>query len=207
MRRMIWLIAAATMGFASPGFAMGGAGGGSMGGYGGGMPMMSGSTDEYVMALRLIHHEKYADAIPHLNRALQQKPNSADILNYLGYTHRMVGDYQVSLDFYQQALARNPDHKGAHEYLGELYLKMHQLSQAQTQLAELTRLCPDGCDEKDVLTKAISDYQLAATAPAAPAASASAVPPASASEVPPATPASSAPAEQPAAQAPAPAQQ
>jgi tetratricopeptide (TPR) repeat protein len=145
----------------------GGMGGGGMGGYGGGTHGSAG-FDDYGTAVRLIHHEKYADAIPYLNRALQARPNSADVLNYLGYTHRMLGDYPGSLDFYSRALARDPDHKGAHEYLGELYLKMNRLTDARAQLAELTRLCSDSCEEKDVLTKAIADYQLAAAAPATP---------------------------------------
>jgi tetratricopeptide (TPR) repeat protein len=167
MRKGIWLVAAALLA-ASSAFAMGGmGGGGSMGGYGGGMT--GAGFDDYATAVRLIHHEKYAEAVPYLNRALQTKP-TADVLNYLGYTHRMLGDYPGSLDFYTRALARDPDHKGAHEYLGELYLKMNQLANARAQLAELTRLCSDGCEERDVLTKAIADYQLAAAARAAPSA-------------------------------------
>jgi tetratricopeptide (TPR) repeat protein len=141
--------------------------GGMHGGYGSGLHSSSG-FDDYTTAVRLIHHEKYIDAVPYLNRALQERPGNADVLNYLGYTHRMLGDYPGSLDFYQQALAHDPDHKGAHEYLGELYLRMNRLADARAQLAELTRLCSDSCEEKDVLTKAIADYQLAAAAEAAP---------------------------------------
>jgi tetratricopeptide (TPR) repeat protein len=172
---------------------MGGGGGGmgmgGMGGYGGGMRGSAG-FDDYGTAVRLIHHEKYADAIPYLNRALQERPNNADVLNYLGYTHRMLGDYPGSLDYYQRALARDPDHKGAHEYLGELYLKMNRLADARAQLAELTRLCSDSCEEKDVLTKAIADYQLAAVAPSTPAATAAAA----SAPVPEPSPAATAPA-------------
>ncbi|MBV9062743.1 MAG: tetratricopeptide repeat protein [Alphaproteobacteria bacterium] len=165
------LFAAALL-ISPPCLAMGGGGGGmgmGGGGYGSGMRGSAG-FDDYGTAVRLIKHEKYSDAIPYLNRALQQRPNNADVLNYLGYTHRMLGDYPGSLDFYQRALARDPDHKGAHEYLGELYLKMNRLADAQGELAQLTRLCVDGCEERDVLTKAIADYQLAAAAPATPAA-------------------------------------
>ncbi|HXM00312.1 MAG TPA: tetratricopeptide repeat protein [Rhizomicrobium sp.] len=171
MRRSILCVAVA-IGLSAPAsvFAMGGGGGGMGGGYGGG-GMMGGSGmgfDDYTMAIRLIHREKYADAIPYLDRALMQKPNSADVLNYLGFTHRMLGDYPGSLDYYQRALARDPDHKGAHEYLGELYLNMHQLGSARGQLAELTRLCPNDCDERDTLTKSIAAYEAAsAAAPAA----------------------------------------
>jgi predicted Zn-dependent protease len=162
---------------ATASFGMGGGGGGGgstgMGGYGGGMRSSAG-FDDYATAVRLIKHEQYSEAVPYLERSLKERPNNADVLNYLGYTHRQLGDYPGSLDFYQRALARDPDHKGAHEYLGELFLKMNRLSDAQGQLAELTRLCSGSCEEKDVLTKAISDYQLAAAAPAAPAAPASA---------------------------------
>src|ERR1700744_1802141 len=127
------------------------------GGYGGNVPNMGGGQfDDYAVALQLIHHEQYAKAVPYLNRALAAKPHNADILNYLGFTHRMLGDYPGSLDYYQQALARDPDHKGAHEYLGELYLNMHQVANARGQLAELTRLCPDGCTERETLTKSIA---------------------------------------------------
>jgi tetratricopeptide (TPR) repeat protein len=169
MRQGLFLgVAAAFAMVATASFGMGGGGGGGgmSGGYGGGNASSSG-FDDYATAVRLIHHDKFAEAVPYLNRALHERPNNADVLNYLGYTHRQLGDYPGSLDFYQRALAREPDHKGAHEYLGELYLKMNRLGDAQAQLAELTRLCSDGCEEKDVLTKAIADYQLASAAPAA----------------------------------------
>ena len=162
--------------------AMGGGGGGG-GGYGGNMSMMpSASFDDYTSAKRLIRHEEYALAIPHLIRALEQHPKDADILNYLGYTHRMVGageqadsrdkDFDMSLAFYQQALAINPVHKGVHEYLGELFLQMNNLNAAHHEMNELVILCPDGCDERDALAKALAAYvpPAAAAALAAPTA-------------------------------------
>ena len=79
-----------------------------------------------------------------------------------------VGQYGTSLDYLQKALANDPDHKAAHQYLGEDYLAMHNVTAASAQLAELARICPGGCDEKDALTKAIADYQ-SKTASAAPA--------------------------------------
>jgi tetratricopeptide (TPR) repeat protein len=179
-------------------------GGGYGGGYGGGMGSAGGSIsatgrEEAETALRLIEKEDYADAIPHLKRALNVMQGNADILNYLGFTERMVGDYPDSLDYYQRALARNPDHKGAHEYLGELYLAMHQPDQARLQLAELDRLCPDGCTEKATLTQAIATYM--AANPSTP----SAVTPAAPPPAPPATPSSTEPAPStPSSQQPAP---
>ena len=178
MRKSILLIGAASVALCcATAFAMasgGGGGMGGMGGYGGFGNGGSQSVDNYSTALRFIRRQEYANAIPYLNNALADRPHSADILNYLGLTHRMVGDLTGSLAFYQKALSINPDHKGVHEYLGELYLMMHDSASADAQLAELTRLCPTDCDEKDQLTKAIADYHAnahpAATATAAPAA-------------------------------------
>jgi tetratricopeptide (TPR) repeat protein len=94
----------------------------------------------------------------------------------------MVGDYDMSLGYYNRALAIDPNHKGVHEYLGELYLQMHNLPSAQAELTTLASLCPSGCDERDMLTKAIAAYvppagaaPAAATAPST-GASASATP-------------------------------
>ena len=40
----------------------------------------------------------------------------------------------------------------------ELYLQMHDQALAQRELDTLTTLCPSGCDERDVLTKAMAAY-------------------------------------------------
>jgi tetratricopeptide (TPR) repeat protein len=174
MRRALFIAAVVTFTPVAA-FAMGGGGySGSMRGYGPGGS--SGDKEDYDIAMRLIDKQDYADAIPHLRRVLQSQQGNADVLNYLGYTSRMIGNYSDSLDYYQRALARNPDHKGAHEYLGELYLALHQPDQARSQLAELTRLCPDGCVEKDTLTQAIAKYDAAAGSPPAAPAGAPAAP-------------------------------
>lgn len=159
MRKVLVTAAALTMfaALGAPALSMGG-GGSSGGSYGGGMGMGSSTTDDYTIAKRLIRHEQYKEAIPHLQSALADKPHDADILNYLGYTKRMVGEYDDSLDYYKRALAIDPNHKGVHEYLGELYLQMHDQASAQKELDTLASLCPSGCDERDALTKAMAAY-------------------------------------------------
>src|ERR1700744_3867444 len=173
MHKALYFAFAATAVLALPALAMGGGGGG--GGYGGMNAMPAMTFDDYSTAKRLIKHEEYAKAIPHLEAALAKRPHDADVLNYLGYTHRMVGvgetdasrdnDFNMSLAYYQQALAIDPNHRGVHEYLGELYLQMGRLNAAHGELNELVTLCPDGCDERDTLSKALAAY-----APPAPAA-------------------------------------
>ena len=199
MRRMLRVTVLTLAACVAPSalFAMGGGGG-----YGGGFSSMRMPTkpDDYSAALKLIHQERYAEAMPCLDKAVVQHPHNADILNYLGYTHRMVGDYPGSLAWYQKTLTEDPGHKGAHEYLGELYLNMRDVASARMQLAELVRLCPDNCDERDALTKSIDTY-VAANPPTAMPATAAATPAASAAASPAAAPPATTSAAQPAAPA------
>lgn len=171
-KTLLFTAAAAALVSAGPAMAMAGGGGG---GYGNFNATTTPTFDDYSVAKRLIRHEEYAKAIPHLMAALQKRPKDADILNYLGYTHRMVGvseadtardnDFNMSLSFYQAALAIDPGHKGVHEYLGELFLAMNNLNAAHHEMNELVILCPDGCDERAALDKALAAY----VPPAAPA--------------------------------------
>ena len=87
---------------------------------------------------------------------LVQTHQHADVYNLLGFSLRKSGDYQCALTFHKKALDLNPDHKGAHEYLGELYLETGDLAKARERLAVLVRLCPQGCEEREDLEKAIA---------------------------------------------------
>jgi Flp pilus assembly protein TadD len=129
---------------------------------------------DYEIALRLIRHKQYADAIPHLQFALADKPKDGEILDYLGYAKRMVGNYDDALYYYGRALVIDPNDKQAHENLGELDLAKNDLLSAQKELETLTTLCPSSCDERDALAKAIAGHKpstsltpVSATSPAA----------------------------------------
>jgi len=114
---------------------------------------------DFEKAEYLIKGEKYEEAIPLLQNVVAANPNDADAWNYLGFANRKLGKNEEALGHYQKALAIDPDHKGAHEYLGELYLQMNDLAKAEQQLAILQRLCPDGCEELEDLEADIADYK------------------------------------------------
>jgi len=80
-------------------------------------------------------------------RDLAETDQQADVYNLLGYTLRKTGDFETALTYYGKALELEPDHKAAHEYLGELYVETGKLEKANEQLASLSRLCPAGCEE------------------------------------------------------------
>lgn len=113
-----------------------------------------GSDAGFQAAVSTIKAKKFADAIPMLQEVQARFPNSADVNNYLGYTNRKVGNRDAALGFYQAALRINPDHKGAHEYLGELYVEMKDLPKAKEQLAALQKIC-GSCEESEDLQRHI----------------------------------------------------
>jgi len=110
--------------------------------------------DPYKQAKSLIDDDKYSEAIPILQKLIKDKGAYADALNLLGYSYRKSGDATTALDYYNQALAMEPKHLGANEYLGELYLEMKQPDKAKERLAVLKAACGD-CDEYEELDNAI----------------------------------------------------
>lgn len=105
----------------------------------------------------------YDRAVTLMTRVVAAEPGNADALNYLGYSHRKLGNFPESLSWYLKALAADPDHRGANEYLGELYLQMGEIDKARLQLSKLDTLCYFGCEEYDDLKEAIADYEAGRT--------------------------------------------
>ena len=110
-------------------------------------------------AVTLIEKGGYAEALPLLEKAVAAEPKNADAYNYLGYSHRKLGDREKAFVFYRKALEIKPRHLGANEYLGELYLEMGELQKAEERLAVLDKACFFGCDEYSDLKEAIEAYK------------------------------------------------
>ena len=113
----------------------------------------------YERAVRLVEAAGYEDALEVLEALNRSEPGNADVLNMLGYAHRKLGRVEAAFDHYREALAIEPRHLGANEYLGELYLETGELDKAQERLAELAIACPSGCEERDELSEAIAAYR------------------------------------------------
>jgi tetratricopeptide (TPR) repeat protein len=80
----------------------------------------------------------------------------ADVYNLMGFSLRKSGDYKQAYTFYRKALEFDPAHKGALEYLGELYVETGQLDKAKENVALLKMLCPSGCEELADLEEAVA---------------------------------------------------
>jgi tetratricopeptide (TPR) repeat protein len=92
-------------------------------------------TDAYQEAEDLIDDEEFAKAIPLLEQSIKEKGEYADALNLLGYSYREMGQLDKAMTYYNKALSMEPQHLGANEYIGELYLEMNDLPKAEERLA------------------------------------------------------------------------
>ena len=116
---------------------------------------------EYQKAEYLIKAEKYDEAIPLLRHVVADNPRDADAWNYLGFASRKLGKNEEALGYYEKALKLDPNHKGAHNYLGEAYLQMNNLPKAEEQLTILKGICSTNCEESEDLAADIADYKTA----------------------------------------------
>jgi Flp pilus assembly protein TadD len=105
----------------------------------------------------LVEYEMYDEALRYLHKADAEEPHNADILNLIAYSYRKLGRFDVAYRYYQKALTIDPDHKGANEYLGELYVETNRPSKAKEQLVKLKQIC-SSCKEYKKLKQAIAAY-------------------------------------------------
>jgi len=135
------------------------------GGGGGGADQQSISTPakpvdpNYASAKAMIERQDYKGAMPLLQQAVAKDPRNADAYNLMGYATRKSGDPNGSLQYYNQALSIDPKHLGAHEYIGEAYLQLDRLPEAEQHLARLDSICVFGCTEYRMLKTAIANYK------------------------------------------------
>ena len=132
------------------------------GGGGGGADSTSNKTPvdpNFASAKAMIDAKNYAGAMPLLQQVVAKNPKDADAYTLMGYATRKSGDANGSLQYYNTALGIDPKHIGAHEYLGEAYLQLDRLPDAEQHLARLDSLCTFGCQEYRDLKAAVAAYK------------------------------------------------
>ena len=130
------------------------------GGGGGGDAMQVKKQDPaMVAAVDAIDAKQYERAIPMLEDIIKREPKNADAYNWLAYATRKNGDPAKSIPIYQQALAIDPKHLGAHEYIGEAYLALDDIAHAREHLKRLDKLCFFPCEQYRDLKKAVEAYE------------------------------------------------
>ena len=79
----------------------------------------------------------YSAALAKFQQAVQLDPKMHQAWNYVGYTHRKLGDYDDALAAYEQALALQPGYPEAIEYRAEAFLALNRIKDAQQSYLDL----------------------------------------------------------------------
>ena len=95
----------------------------------------------------------YSQAFTKLEKAYKKDTNNPDILNYMGFTSRKIGNFDVAEKFYLQGLNIKPNHNGINEYLGELYVQTNRIDKANERLAVLKNCNCDEYNELELIIK------------------------------------------------------
>ncbi len=103
----------------------------------------------------LLKSNNFNKALSDLVELDREFPNNAEVNNLLGFAARNLGQYPQSAIYYQKALRIDPNHLGALEYQGDLFVKTKKIKAAKRNLAKLKRLCGTACPEYQDLNKAI----------------------------------------------------
>ena len=110
----------------------------------------------YSKALKLIKNEQYKEAIEKLEKFLKKNKytKDPDILNHYAFSLRKTKNLLKAEEYYKKALAIEPDHKGALEYIGELYVDTNRLELARSTLQKLEKCkCEEYAELKSYINK------------------------------------------------------
>jgi Flp pilus assembly protein TadD len=79
----------------------------------------------------------HALAITYYQLALEQRPGTPMVLNNLGYSYYLAGDWRSAEKAFNQAVNREPDHKKTWSNLGMLYVRKGRYDEAVQALSRV----------------------------------------------------------------------
>lgn len=112
-------------------------------------------NNELVKVTTLLNANNFKQALSDHKLIDSEFKNNADVNNLLGYSSRKLKQYKPAATYYEKALRIDPNHLGALEYQGELFVLTNKVSTAKKNLAKLEKLCGLKCGEYLDLKKAI----------------------------------------------------
>ncbi|MEM9578325.1 MAG: tetratricopeptide repeat protein [Pseudomonadota bacterium] len=111
------------------------------------------NRDEIYLAVRqLAYAGRYEDA-----QALAAflPEDDSGRLTYMGFTHRKLGDFEVAMRYYQEAIDRDPDNILARSYMGQGFVEAGAPAKALVQLHQIRAYGGSGTWSETSLQNAI----------------------------------------------------
>jgi tetratricopeptide (TPR) repeat protein len=104
--------------------------------------------DGYRLAFTLVQAGAYEAAFAAFKDL--EADDHPDVANYLGFTARKLGDYEMSKVWYERALASDPKHVRTWQYYGMWHVEQGNMLKAADFLQKIEAICGD---------KACKEYQ------------------------------------------------
>ena len=101
--------------------------------------------DGYMLAFQLVQAEQYDAAFAAFRQL--DADDVPDVANYLGYTARKLGDYELSRVWYERALASDPKHVRTWQYYGMWHVEQGNKLKAADFLEQIRLICGTQCKE------------------------------------------------------------
>ncbi len=124
-------------------------------------PRSKSKSASFEAGQKAVEAKDFKAALAPLTKAAEETPNDADVHSLLGYSYRKLGQFDKAMEYYGLALKIDRNHRGAHEYMGELHLEQDRLADAEKELQALSKACPwfGKCEEYEDLKTAIAKYK------------------------------------------------
>ena len=114
---------------------------------------------DYAAGKAAFDRKDWQAAIANLSLVQAGGPRQDEAQTMVAYAWRKLGRYDLALENYAAVLARNPRDRGALEYLGEAYLDLGRVDDANATRARLVQACGGaGCEELEDLERAYADH-------------------------------------------------
>jgi Flp pilus assembly protein TadD len=117
-------------------------------------PDLAAHDADYAAGRKALQEHDWKAAVARLAKAEVRNPDHADLQNDLGFAYRNLKQYDAAFRHYERALAIDPRHRGAHEYIGEADLMVGDVTNAERHLKALREICLLGCEELKDLEEA-----------------------------------------------------
>ncbi|MEM9718967.1 MAG: tetratricopeptide repeat protein [Bacteroidota bacterium] len=122
---------------------------------------MSGTHEE---AIGLYNAKKYGEAIPLLEKALQEDPNSslqAKLSMYLGVSHTKIDQLPEAIPYFQAVMdSSNPYSLDARWYLSLVYTSIEEYTQAKSLLKPISEYRPKNRRQTELVENAKKLWEL-----------------------------------------------
>ena len=132
--------------------------------------IVASSDPDYARGKAAFLEGDWQGAIDNLDLVIARRPWHDNAENMLGFAWRKLGNYDEAFRHYRRALELNPRHRGALAYMGEAYLDLGRIAEAQETALRLAEVCTyvvmafdnqgwkSGCEELNVLEASFKEH-------------------------------------------------